>query len=129
MWGAYEKVTVRRMRAAGTTNEGSTDGRVATLTLTDVNALVRVGDQSRHGFCPQLVTSRMEVNRSSVRSCRSGRVERVRIERSHSARVARAASTRAPLRRNCHCPTDCVWETGTDLRFDPNANGAQAVRF
>ena len=71
-----------------TTNEGSTDGRVATLTLTDVNASVRPRDQSRHGFYPQLVTSRMEVNRSSFRWCRSERIERVRIERSHAARGA-----------------------------------------
>ena len=49
------------------TNEDSTEGRVATLALTDVGILVRPGDRARHGFYPQLVTSRMEVNRSSVR--------------------------------------------------------------
>jgi hypothetical protein len=70
------------------TNEGSTEGRVATLALTDVDILVRPGDRARHGFYPQLVTSRMEVIRSSVRWCRSGRIERVRIERSHAARGA-----------------------------------------
>jgi hypothetical protein len=40
------------------------------LTLTDVKALVRPGGQSRHGFSPQIVTSRMEVNLSAVRSCK-----------------------------------------------------------
>ena len=48
-----------------TTNEGSTDGRVATLTPNDVNALVRPSDQSRHGFSPQLVTSRVKVDLAS----------------------------------------------------------------
>ena len=49
-------------------NESPPEGRAA-LALTDDDALVRAGNQSRHSFYPQLVTSRMEVDLSSACSC------------------------------------------------------------
>jgi len=69
----------------------------------------------------------MEVDLSSVCSCKSEQVERVNIERSPVARSARTTRTFAQLLWwNRYCPADCFGEAQADLRFDMNANGAQA---
>jgi len=92
--------------------------------------VAQAGVQSPCGLYPQRVTSRMEVDVSSRRSCRLGWVERVGINYSSAARGAQAVRTftrlllfagLAAVRRSGRLLRDAQ----ADLLFDPSAIGAQ----
>ena len=71
-WHATQRAAWEALKAlARASDEGPAPLAVSDVSpLTNVDGLIRAGVQSHHGFYPQFVTSRMEVNFSSVCSCK-----------------------------------------------------------